>query len=389
MCVFSPRKQRARYHPGSDIANSANFLNIPDMQQYTRPQLDSDVNWTVGDDMVQLSEEPPLIYNVPDHYNNDVASSHLSTLGDEPLPWCSLEVLTSSTPSLSDGWLADQLVASDVPVDVSLAAENASTTTNPVRVLADLNASLYEQMTTLPPTSSSVQNRTPSVHGRVFAIDKTFQMTQMLVDTLRQLHQPSSSSVLLSTYLDAATVLLILSCSDRIFSLYKLIFSHMRGCIRHKMTPVDENNQTILIPQLRIGSFTPPTHNAIAMQMLLIVMTASELFDQLQNVLGVFHRRSMGQKSSGCSNGRSTEGMKTTLLGSLPVNYNHENCEEDIEPADGELVTSDKVLEFQDLPDMGVMQRATEVATDILSTRRQLLRMPTLYGEGGSREVPG
>ncbi|CEJ81614.1 hypothetical protein VHEMI01734 [[Torrubiella] hemipterigena] len=389
MCVFSPRKQRARYYPGSDTANSVNYFNIPDMQQYTRLQLDNDTNWTVGDDMIQLSQETPLIYSVQDQYTNNEALSQQATLDHDPLPWCSLEVSTSSTPSLSDGWLADQQSASGVPLDVSLASENASTTTNPVRVLADLNVSLYEHMATLPPISSSVQNRAPSTHGRVFAIDKTFQMTQMLVDTLKQLRQWPSSPPLLSTYFDAATVLLILSCSDRIFSLYRLIFGHMRGCIRHKMTPVDNNNKTILIPQLRIGSFTPPTPSAISMQMLLIILTASELFDQLRGVLGIFCQQSMGQESSDGNNDSITKDIIDTGMVSKPVSGSHGRWEDCVELGTSEVVTGDTPVEFQDLPDMGVLQRAKEVATDILNTRKLLLALPTLRGEGALWEVVG
>ena len=165
-----------------------------------------------------------------------------------------------------------------------------------VRKLATLNVELYQHNSTLPPTSSSRTDRTPSAEGRIFAIDETFRLTQSLIDTLRILY-PSVGQANPEFVPDQGTLLLIMSCSTRVFDIYEVIFAHMRGCIQHSLTPVTPDGNTIRLPPLRIGSFAPPTPSAIAMHMLLVIIMASQLFDHLQEVLGSWHRSRAGSEA--------------------------------------------------------------------------------------------
>lgn len=122
--------------------------------------------------------------------------------------------------------------------------------------------------------------------GRVFAIDKTFSMTQTLVDLVGRIYPPPDADP--GCEVDQGTILLLLSCANRVFDVYEVILGHMRGCIKHKLTPVTSDGKTLLLPQLRIGSFAPPTPTAMAVHMLMVVLMASNLFEQLQQVLGVW-----------------------------------------------------------------------------------------------------
>ncbi|CRK16082.1 hypothetical protein BN1723_002257 [Verticillium longisporum] len=168
---------------------------------------------------------------------------------------------------------------------------------HPVRRLADLNVRLYEHSAALPPVTMVASDKVPSLEGRLFAIDETFRMTQSLIDLLRTLYpRDGPVSDLVS---DQGTLLLIMSCSNRVFDIYEVIFGHMRGCVNHNITPVTPDGKTVLLPELRIGSFAPPAPSAIAMQMLLIVMMASELFDQLRDVLGCWNSGDLSRRAAG------------------------------------------------------------------------------------------
>jgi len=153
-----------------------------------------------------------------------------------------------------------------------------------VRKLATLNIELYQYNSTLPPTSSSRTDRTPSTEGRIFTINKTLHITQSLINTLQILY-PSISQDNPKFIPDQGTLLLIISYSTHIFNIYTAIFTHMRGCIQHSLTPIIPDSNTIRLLLLHIRSFTLPTPSAIAIYILLIIIITSQLFNQLQEVL--------------------------------------------------------------------------------------------------------
>ena len=221
---------------------------------------------------------------------------------------------------------------------------------NYVRQLADLNVGLYEHFQSLPPVTLVSTGRTPSMDGRMFAIDETFRMTQSLVDILKKLYPPQRQPTDITP--DQGTALLIMSCTNRVFDIYEVIFGHMRGCIQHKITPVTADGKTIRLPELRIGSYSPPTPSAIAMHMLLVLLMASEIFEQLRQVLGVWKHSKTGEAGP---SGMGTEGR-------------------DMEGAHFPEFTVEARLEMS--------RRARDVAGEISTTRRLLLSMSSIHGNG-------
>lgn len=136
--------------------------------------------------------------------------------------------------------------------------DDLSSSVNYVHQLADLNARLFEHAEKLPPVSTVITDKIPSLDGRVFAIDETVRMTQTLIDILKRIYPHTFHTAPPADFVpDQGTVLLIMSCSNCVFDIYEIIFSHMRGCIMHRITPVGKDGKTILLPQLRTGSFAP------------------------------------------------------------------------------------------------------------------------------------
>lgn len=227
-----------------------------------------------------------------------------------------------------------------------------------VRQLADLNVLLCEHMSMLPPlhTSPSQAGRVPSMNGQLFPIDKTFSLTQSLIDHLKQLY-PQSGPIR-SFIPDQGTLLLIMSCSGRVFDIYEVIFGHMRGCVNDNITPVTSNGQTLVLPQLKIGAYAPPKPTAIAMQMLLIVMLASELFDQLREVLGVWQR--------------SMTALKSGQLAPHSEDY------------DLVVETGPQYPSFPEGTRLEMERRAQIVAGEIVGMRRMLMNIPGMTGNGSS-----
>lgn len=226
-----------------------------------------------------------------------------------------------------------------------------------VRQLADLNVRLCEHMNMLPPLGNAASSAgiMPSRNGQLFPIDETFSLTQSLIDHLKHLYPPSVSDP--SRTPDQGTLLLIMSCSGRVFDIYEVIFGHMAGCINHNITPLTSAGKTMLLPQVRIGAYTPPKAAAIAMQMLLIVLLAAELFDQLQEALGVWrHRRAAPADGS---HGRLEGGVEHALVG-----------------------PKRRYPDFAENTRSEMERRATTVAAEIGNMRQRLLSLPGMAGAG-------
>jgi len=188
-----------------------------------------------------------------------------------------------------------------------------------VRELAILNVRLWEHSRKLPPISTVPTGRTPSANGTTFPIDDTFNMTQSLIDIIKNLYPPTPSTIeemfmspppppqqTPAAEPDQGTLLLIMSCTTRVFDIYDLILGHMRGCIQHGITPVTpETGETIVLPQVRLGTFEAPAPSSVAMHMLLVVLTASELSSQLQEVLRCWRYHNSSSSGGGGTSGSS------------------------------------------------------------------------------------
>ena len=238
-----------------------------------------------------------------------------------------------------------------------------------IRELADLNVHLYQHAETLPPATSVVSDRRPSVKGRLFEIDETFQMTQRLVDIIHDLYPNNNTVTPLPSTPDQGTVLLLLSCANRVFNIYETIFSHMRGCINGHLTPVHADGMTVSLPSIRIGSFSPPSPAAVTMHMLMVILMASNLFDQLQEVLGLH---------------RSTRLERATETATADEENGHvsRECSHDRLEVELAVGTRTQFPDFTDQARSEVLRRARFVAGEIVSTRQMLLDMPGMRGSG-------
>jgi hypothetical protein len=181
-----------------------------------------------------------------------------------------------------------------------------------VQKLANLNVKLFEHHQTLPTRTSSVSYQAPTVDGRMFAMDQTFRLTQHLIDIMHEVlpliespklgvassSSPSSQKVANATEsednlttehraIDKGTLHLILSCYNRVLDTYELIFYHLRNCTTSSITPLYPDGTTVRIPPIQMGSYSQPPDTAVAMQMLLVIIMAAQLFDRLQDIMGL------------------------------------------------------------------------------------------------------
>ncbi|KAK0639805.1 hypothetical protein B0T16DRAFT_463442 [Cercophora newfieldiana] len=109
---------------------------------------------------------------------------------------------------------------------------------------------------------------------------------------------------------------------------------------------------TDTLPPFKIGSFSVPSPAAMTMHMLIVILMASNLFDQLQEVLGV---RNIAASTSSPS----------------PLQSSHDRFE--VEVAVG---TRSHFPEFTDEAKSEVSRRARLVAGELVNTRQLLLDMP-------------
>ncbi|KAK3331808.1 hypothetical protein B0T19DRAFT_472826 [Cercophora scortea] len=229
-----------------------------------------------------------------------------------------------------------------------------------IRQLAELNVKLYEHAEILPAVTMDPNGQLPTSDGRLFPIDETFTITQAFIDVVDRLY-PRVGRV--SHFVpDHATVLLLLSCANRVFDIYQIIIGHMKACIAHRVTPVTADGRAISLPKIRIGRYAPPSPAAITMHMLMVILMASNLFDQLQDVLGVWW------------NGDTA----TTA----PVQSGPERAE--VELAVGQRA---RFPEFTDEAKSAMAVRAARVAKEIVGTRQQLLNTPGMRGDGMMNEL--
>lgn len=208
-----------------------------------------------------------------------------------------------------------------------------------VRQLADLNVKLYEHFKILPPASAKPTDLIPptlaSAESHLFPIDSTFLLTQSLIEIASHLY-PSSSSTFPSPSSsssppcpsattaassttgthhhppDKATALLLLSCADRVFDIYSLIFTHMRACLAHSHLPQQQpgrgpprtpDGRALALPQLRIGRFAPPAEAALAGYMFMVLLMAGGLMERLRAVLGAWKRGGAASGGGAVSSG--------------------------------------------------------------------------------------
>ncbi|KAK4215794.1 hypothetical protein QBC37DRAFT_311788 [Rhypophila decipiens] len=245
---------------------------------------------------------------------------------------------TPSSSSTADSIDGNETCRPSIPKALSLQSH--------IRRLADLAVKLYEQFRVLPPVCDDGPDMTVmaslesgEMASHLIAIDEIFKSTQTLIDIMIEFYPPDGKPCRVRP--DQGTLLLLLSCTDRVLDIFELLFGHMQACLSHKFIPRMPDGKPWRLPELRIGSYTPPAPTAIAMHMLTIILMASHLFDQLQEILGV------GRHGLAAS----------TRAGDNP-----------------------SFPDFTEEAKSAVTRRARSVAGDIINARRLLLSLPGMYG---------
>jgi hypothetical protein len=224
-----------------------------------------------------------------------------------------------------------------------------------IRKLSQLSTDLFEHGNTIPPMS--IYDPPPANMGgdgvyegtqdcpdySKYRVDETLRLTQNLVDmypaflnaflphptsqssnassnwpsdrmsnTHFETAQHSSASSTTSSYkraiqsLDHSAILLILSCHLRLISIYEALFKHMKLCFDQRGAIRQPQQATLKVPQLKIGDFTPPPSVAVPMQMLLLVQSASRLFNYAADLASEIREPEQGTPKSDSSDGGSS-----------------------------------------------------------------------------------
>ncbi|KAF1980470.1 hypothetical protein BU23DRAFT_576400 [Bimuria novae-zelandiae CBS 107.79] len=152
-----------------------------------------------------------------------------------------------------------------------------------IRGLSDLNVEMFTLSSTIPKPPTSI-SQPHSWKNKDFAIDKTFQLSQRLIEVLDKLYPRSSESgsyvmtppqedalpVLAphdSPSFDPSSFLLVLSCYQRLIETYHDIFGNMQECLDRSMVTAREDY--VQMPDMKVGSFSVPDSSALQITMVL------------------------------------------------------------------------------------------------------------------------
>jgi hypothetical protein len=195
---------------------------------------------------------------------------------------------------------------------------------NCIRKLTQLSIGLFEHSNTLPPLSicdsppDNIEEDSVYLGAKDYSnyvVEDTFRLIQSLIDIylpflnaflphpttkfssgnttwphegmsnarfqVSQHPAPgtaSSSQASSRSPLDHSSILVILACHMRVIDIYEALSHHMRACFKQQGIARTHQQTLMNTPQLKIGSYAPPSSAAIPMQMLLLVQFASQLF---------------------------------------------------------------------------------------------------------------
>lgn len=151
-----------------------------------------------------------------------------------------------------------------------------------IRGLSDLNVDMFSLSSTIPKPPTCI-SQPHSWKNKDFAIDKTFQLSQRLIEVLNQLFPHNSEShnyvmtppneaeaVLAPTnypLFDQSSFLLVLSCYQRLIETYHNIFGNMQACLDRSMVTACEDY--VQMPDMKVGSFSVPHSSALQITVVL------------------------------------------------------------------------------------------------------------------------
>jgi hypothetical protein len=142
---------------------------------------------------------------------------------------------------------------------------------------------MFTLSSTIPKPPASI-SQPHSWKNKDRAIDKTFQLSQRLIEVLDKLYprvSESNSYALTPPQEDALPVvapsdppsfdqssfLLVLSCYQRLIETYYNIFGNMQACLDRSMVTAREDY--VQMPDVKVGSFSVPDSSALQITMVL------------------------------------------------------------------------------------------------------------------------
>ncbi|OKL59817.1 hypothetical protein UA08_04978 [Talaromyces atroroseus] len=195
-----------------------------------------------------------------------------------------------------------------------------------MRQLSELNVELFAHETTVPKPPVSLSEPL-SWKDKDFAIDRTFQLSQRLIEALNKQYpryletasvdvsKDSSSDVTQSSTapVDQGFFLLILSCYTRLIEIYDRIFANMQACLDR--SSVTDREDYVNLPSVKVGSFSLPDSSAT--QILLILQLSRHLLTRMSEVIEAIGVDKPNNKqdltASECATGPGTLLVKSAL----------------------------------------------------------------------------
>lgn len=152
-----------------------------------------------------------------------------------------------------------------------------------IRELSDLNVEMFALSSTIPKPPTSI-SQPLSWKNKDFAIDKTLQLSQRLIEILDKLYPRNSESINYtmtppqedalpvlppndSPPFDQSSFLLVLSCYQRLIETYHDIFGNMQACLDRFMLTAREDY--VQMPDMKVGSFSVPDSSALQITVIL------------------------------------------------------------------------------------------------------------------------
>ncbi|KAH8199738.1 hypothetical protein TruAng_006083 [Truncatella angustata] len=168
-----------------------------------------------------------------------------------------------------------------------------------IRGLSDLNVELFTLSSTIPKPPTSL-SQPFSWRDKDFAIDKTFQLSQRLIEVLDKLY-PRHSEALCKNHVmsplqedalpglilnespsfDQSSFLLVLSCYQRLIETYDDIFRNMQACLDRSSITAREDY--VQMPDMKVGSFSLPDSSTL--QITLILQLTRHLLRRMSAII--------------------------------------------------------------------------------------------------------
>ena len=214
--------------------------------------------------------------------------------------------------SANNGFDAN-VVPSEMQQDPAPSCPTAETATW-IQKLSEINVRLFQHVATIPSLQDSALNGSESLEApkhkwndRGLAIDKTFNLSQLLIEALNHLYSrplqnsstqtsppspPGSGSTTpdptLSCInnLDQGSILLVLSSYLRLIDAYDRIFRNMQASLTSPQQAASTKSylSNLRLPQLTIGGFSPAPTSVV--QTTLIVHLTETLLARIRLLVG-------------------------------------------------------------------------------------------------------